>query len=136
MDDEKNLRFKLLLLVCSITIAIEITLSIWSNIQVANLDLHSSSIEAIQLSRKGIMTFFTLLIGTWITTCVSIFIPQIRVWNLYCKIDGHKYYWIASIFFVAYWVIPIVNTLNSICGGCVLIKEAGISLFKMISGQL
>jgi hypothetical protein len=133
MDDEKDFKFKLLLLVCLITIAIEIALLIWSNIQIANLDLNSSSIEAIQLAKKGIITFITLLFGTWITTCVSIIIPQIRVWNLYCRIDGHKYYWIASIFFVAYLVIPIVNTLNSIRGGFALINEAGISLFEMIS---
>lgn len=133
MDDEKNINFKHLILVCSISIAIELILLFWSNIQVSKLDLIKSNIEAIQFAKKGVMTFFTLLIGTLITSGVSIIIPQIRVWKLYFKIDGHQYHWIATISFCAYIVIPIINILDSICGGFMLIRESGISLFKMIS---
>lgn len=129
--DEEKLYFKLLLVVCSISIGIELCLFIWSYIQILNLK--ASNIEAIQLAKEGCVAFITLLIGNIITTAVSIFIPKIRVFNLYYKLDGYKYHWIATIFFVLYITVPIASTLSGIVSGYSLIKDAGISLFKMIS---
>ena len=130
MDDEKDLYFKQLIAVCSITVVIELILFFWSYFQVENLN--SSNVVAIQLAAKGVMSFITLLFASWITTCVSIFIPQIKVWNLYQNIDDHKNHKFATIAFTAYWIVPLANTVYSISGAALLIKEAGLSVFKMI----
>lgn len=132
MDNEKEHLFKLFLFVCSITFLIELILHIWSNIQVSKLDFNKSNIEAIQLAKKGVITSLTLLMGTWITTCVSIFIPQIKVWKLYIQLQDHPHHCMATIFFIAYTVIPVVNTFNSISNIFYFIKESEISLFEMI----
>lgn len=131
MNNEKDMSFKLLVIVCSLTILIEIILLIWSSIQVSSLDLNSSSVEAIQLAKKGALSFFTVLFGSWITTSFSIFIPQIRVYNLYQKTCGHKNHTIATLLYVAYFIVPIVNTLYSIYGGHSFLKGAGLSILEM-----
>lgn len=130
MDDEKRY-FIQFLVVCLISIVIELGLSIWSRNQISSLKV--LNIEAIQLAKEGCVTFITLLVGNGITTAVSIFMPQIRIFNLYYKLDGYKYDWIATIFLVIYIVVPIKSTLSGIVSGYSLIKDAGISLFKMIS---
>ncbi len=136
MDNEKSTSFKLLMLICLITIAVELALSFWSSIRIASLDLNSSNIESIRLAGKGVMTFFMLLLGSWITMVLSIFIPERKVWELHNKCSEPPYYWLATIFLFLYFVIPAGNTIASIFGGFSLIKSAGFSVFEMILSLL
>jgi len=109
MDNEKSTSFKLLMLICLITIAVELALSFWSSIRIASLDLNSSNIESIRLAGKGVMTFFMLLLGSWITMVLSIFIPERKVWELHNKCSEPPYYWLATIFLFLYFVKNIIK---------------------------
>lgn len=131
MNNERNFYFKLLLLICSLCIAIEIGMWIWSNSQVSNL--RHSEIEAIQLAKEGCVTLSTVLVGNCITIGVSALIPQYGVCKIYNKVEEHKYYWIAKMFYMFYILVPIVSSIKSVLDGYSLIRDAGTSLFKMIS---
>ena len=117
MHDEKSISFKSLMSICLITLAVEFTLSIWSSIRIANLDLNGSNIESVETAGKGVMTFFVLLLCSWITMVLSIFIPERKVWELHSKCSEHPYYWLATIFLFLYFMLPVGNTIASILGG-------------------
>lgn len=136
MGDEKSISFKLFMSICLITLAVEFALSLWSSIRIASLDLNGSNIESVRLAGKGVMTFFMLLLGSWITMVLSIFIPERKVWELHNKCSEHPYYWLATIFLFLYFIIPAGNTIASILGGFSLIKNAGFSVFEMILSLL
>ena len=93
MDDERNSSFKLFMLVCSISIAVEIVFSIWTSIQILKLDLNSSSVESVKLAGKGVITLIMSLLGNWVTMIVSMVIPDKGIWKLYNKCLGHPYHW-------------------------------------------
>ncbi len=135
MDDERNSSFKLFMLVCSISIAVEIVFSIWTSIQILKLDLNSSSVESVKLAGKGVITLIMSLLGNWVTMIVSMVIPDKGIWKLYNKCLGHPYHWIATILLLVHVCLPIVSTISTLSGFS-LIKSAGFSLFEMILSLL
>ena len=129
MGNEKY-HFIKIAMVSSITIGIELFLTIWTCIQIN--DLGFSYIEAAQKSREATATFILMAFGAVVTAIFSTIFPKIGVWKSYKELHNRKYRKWATVFLVVMYTYSSGNTLGSLLSAYSLIYDAGISLFEMI----
>lgn len=129
MEDDRS-HFIKIAVVSSITIGIELFLTIWTCIQIN--DLGFSYIETTQKSKEAAATFLLMFFGTFVTAAFSVILPKIGGFKSYRELHDQKYQLRSAVFLTVMYTYLLGSALGSLLNAYLLIHDAGISLFEMI----